>query len=296
MRHNVTTPGGFFVGLGGIVAFCVVSILVYLWVKTSGENHELHPQQVALGLAVEPTATGAEADKKKAEVEPLLAAAAERYNDGVKPNLDKLSDLRGVVRYREAQKLLKASEEKLHAPSLVKDKTVLELAIEEVGKEIVAKKPAASKIALVEAVPDPKTPPTWMLPNYAGGAVKTVHFVDPNKKPEPPAPTPAPAPAGAPAAAPTVPAPAPAASPTPAPANPAPAPAAPPQAAIKVLSAAEVAQLEAIQAQIAKIGQNDRAEHANDILNAVGRAPQATASATVPAPNRPALLNWSETK
>ena len=34
---NVTTPGGFFVGLGGIVSFCVVAVVVYQWAKSPAE-------------------------------------------------------------------------------------------------------------------------------------------------------------------------------------------------------------------------------------------------------------------
>src|SRR3954470_9813634 len=102
MRHNVTTPGGFFVGLGGIITFCVVSGLVYLWVKAPAHNDELRPQQIALGLVAE--GSGDDAKKKNDETEALLQAAGDRYNDGRKPNIDNLTELRGVLRYRESQK------------------------------------------------------------------------------------------------------------------------------------------------------------------------------------------------
>ena len=58
--------------------------------------------------------------------------------------------------------------------------------LDEVAKEIVAKKPKASEMALMEFEPDPALPPS--LPNYMGNGSKTVTFADPNK----PAPAPAP--------------------------------------------------------------------------------------------------------
>jgi hypothetical protein len=259
MRHNVTTPGGFFVGLGGIVAFCVVSSLVYLWVKKPAINSELRPQQVALGLAADPTAAATEKKKKDAETKQLLEAAAVKYNGGKQPDIDRLQDLRGVIRYREALKSADASNQALTAPSSVKGKTVLEAAIEEVAKEIAAKKPAASQVALMEIAPTDPTAPA-SLPNYGGGGVRTVHFANPSAPA--PAATPAAAPAAEPAAAPApAPAPAPAAplEATPAPAAPAAAPAAQPPA-----PAPAPAQ----------------------------PAPPALAAA----PNRPPLLNWSESK
>ena len=90
MRTNVTTPGGFFVGLGGIVAFCVVSSLVYLWVKNPAPNTDLRPQQAALGLAAAPDAPHDQVKKKKEETDVLLEAAAAKYNGGVKPDIDRL--------------------------------------------------------------------------------------------------------------------------------------------------------------------------------------------------------------
>ena len=99
MRHNVSTPGGFFVGLGGIVAFCVVSSLVYLAVKYPGQNKTLRPQQAALGLVAAPDALPPDAKKKKEETDALLKAAGDRYNAGKEPDIDRLADLRGVIRY-----------------------------------------------------------------------------------------------------------------------------------------------------------------------------------------------------
>ena len=179
MRHNVSTPGGFFVGLGGIIAFCLVSSAVYLWVKLPSKNDELHPQQAALGLAAAPGASRDEVKKKKEETDVLLEAAALKYNNGVKPDIDKLPELRGVVRFREAQKTAAASKAILDAPSSVAGKTVLEAAMEETAKEIAGKKPAESKVALAEMAPaDPKAAPS--LPNFGGGGVKTMNFTNLN--------------------------------------------------------------------------------------------------------------------
>lgn len=200
MRHNVTTPGGFFVGLGGIVAFCIVSGAVYLWVKSPSENSELRPQQIALGLAAAPDAKP-DASKEK-EVAKLIEAAGRKYNPGgEKPDINNLAELRGVIRYREATRIAGEHAAALNAASNVPGKTVLEAAMDEVAKEIIAKSPAASKVALMEVLPDPSQPPS--LPNVTGNGANTVQFTDPAKPAPAPAPaTPAPpAPAAAPAAA-----------------------------------------------------------------------------------------------
>ena len=225
MRTNVTTPGGFFVGLGGIVAFCVVSSLVYLWVKNPAPNSDLRPQQAALGLAAAPDAPHDQVKKKKEETDVLLEAAAAKYNGGVKPDIDRLPELRGVVRYREAQKSASTAEAALNAPSKEQGKTVIAAAIEEVAKEIAGKEAAPSKIALAEPPPpETKDPTVAPLPNFTGGGVRTMHFVNPT------APAPGAAPTPAPGAAPATP-------PTQAPA---PAPAAP-QANVSLEAAAPIA-------------------------------------------------------
>lgn len=221
MRHNVSTPGGFFVGLGGIVAFCVVSALVYLWVRNPAPNTELRQQQANLGLAAAPDADRDTKKQKEKETGALLEAAAVKYNGGDKPNIDNLAELRGVVRYREAQKAAQASEAVLTAASSAQGKTVIALAMEQTAQELAAKKPAPSKVAVAEPAPaDPKALPA--LPNYSGGGVKTVVFANPNQ-PAPAAPAPGAAPA-APGAAPGAPQPPHLEKPAPAPANPAPAP------------------------------------------------------------------------
>src|SRR5437868_5609491 len=119
---NVTTPGGFFVGLGGIVCFSVVAAIVFFWVKAPATTSELRPQQIALGLRAADDAKGDDVKKKEAESSALLQAAAQRYNGGVTPNLDTLEDLRGVIRYREAQKSIAESGKALTGAPAWKDK------------------------------------------------------------------------------------------------------------------------------------------------------------------------------
>lgn len=178
MRHNVTTPGGFFVGLGGIIAFCIVSSAVYVWVKLPAKNDELRPQQAALGLAATPGAPGDEVKKKNAETAQLLQRAGDKYNQGVKPNIDNLPELRGVVRFREAEKSAAASHAVLDAASSVAGQTVIVAAMEQTAKDIILKKTAPSKVALAEMAPaDPKAAPS--LPTFGGGGVHTINFVKP---------------------------------------------------------------------------------------------------------------------
>ena len=263
-KANVTTPGGFFVGLGGIVCFCLVAAVVYYWVKTPAATSELKPQQIALGLRAADDAKGDDLKKKEAESKALLQAAAARYNGGVAPDLDKLEDLRGVVRYREAQKTIAEGGKALTCATAWKDKAKgevtmpIDLAIQVVANGLKDRKPKASavKVDLSPAL-DPNAPP--VMPNAMGGGAKTVFFADPNAVPVPAA---APAPTAPPAAAPAPPVPAPvtrpAAAPAPIPATP-PTPPAPP-------SGASVT------------------------------TPPVSVAASVPAPARPALLNWPESK
>ena len=256
-KANVTTPGGFFVGLGGIVSFCVVAAAVWCWVKSPSTNTELRPQQIALGLRAPDDAKGDDAKKKAADTDALLKAAAKKYNGGTQPNLDKLDDLRGVIRFRESDKLKAEAEKALTVAPAWRDKAKgdvtmpIELAMKAVANNLKDRKPKASAVK-VDALPvlDPNAAP--MMPNAMGGGAKTVIFADPNAPAAPVPATPAPAPAApaAPAPEPTAPAPAaPAATPA-APANPAPAPA--------------------------------------------SAAAPAPTIASVPAPARPALLNWPE--
>ena len=224
-KANVTTPGGFFIGLGGIVSFCVVGALVFLWVKKPAVNEELRPQQIALGLRAADDAKGDDAKKKDADTTALLTAAAMRYNGGTQPNLDKLDDLRGVIRYREARKSITEAGKALTDAPAWKDKAKgevtmpVDLAMKVVANGLKDRKPKASAVK-VDAMPvlDPNAAP--MMPNAMGGGAKTVIFADPNAVASP---------APAPAATPATPAPAtPAVPTTPAtPATPAPAPAAP---------------------------------------------------------------------
>lgn len=229
MRHSVTTPGGFFIGLGGIVASVAVAAGVYWLISKPSTNEELRVQQAALGLAPKKEDT----DHKTIETitasrDALLEEAAAKYNGGKKPNLDELEDLRGVVRMREAQKTIAAADTTLHANSKEKGKDgkplpVIEVAMAEVAKEIVTKKTAPTQVK-VDPLPIPQNlPPS--LPNLLGGGVHTMTF-PPLGQAAAPAPAPAPVVPPAPVPA-TKPAPAPAAATpaAPAPAAPAPAPA-----------------------------------------------------------------------
>ena len=262
---NVTTPGGFFVGLGGIVCFSVVAAAVYFWVKAPTATGELRPQQVALGLRAADDAKDDDVKKKDTESSALLQAAAQRYNGGVSPDLDKLDDLRGVIRYREAQKSKTDADKALTGAAAWKDKAKgevtmpIDLAMKVVASGLKDRKPKASAVKVdISPAPDPNAPP--MMPNAMGGGAKTVFFADPNAVP---------APAPAPAAAPT--------NPPAAPAAPAPAPTAPPAAA------------PAVPATPA----NPPAAPAS---GASAATPPATVAASVPAPARPTLLNWPEPK
>ena len=256
MRHNVTAPGGFFVGLGGIAVFCAVAAGVSLWVGKPSISKELEPQKTALGLIAKPND-----EAKQKEIDKLLADAAVKYNGGNKPNLDNIDDLRGLVRFREAQKSRTESGVALTAKSTVEGQNVLQVAVAEVVKEIAAKKPASSTVK-VDLLPPAADAPVSM-PNFQGGGAKTVTFPAPAiSVPAPVAPTqsaPTPAPP-APVPVATVPTPAAPTPPTPepTPAAPAPAPAAP---------------------------------------AAPAPAPAGpTLAKAAPAPNRPPLLNWSDLK
>ena len=259
---NVTTPGGFFVGLGGIVSFCVVAAVVLIWVKKPRANDELRPQQVALGLRAADDAKIEDLKKKEADTAELLSAAANRYNGGVQPNLDKLDELRGVVRYREALKTSAEAAKAVTGAPAWKDKAKgdvtmpVDLAMNIVAKGLKDRKPKASAVK-VDMMPtlDPNAAP--MLPNAMGGGARTVIFADPNVV-SAPASVPSPVPAAAPAPAPAVPAPA------------APAPASPPLA-------------------------QANPPPAKGASNAV-TVPIAVAKAGAPAPSRPTLLNWPESK
>jgi hypothetical protein len=265
-KANVTTPGGFFVGLGGIVSFCVVAAAVWWWVKSPSSNTELRPQQIALGLRAPDDAKGDDAKKKAADTDALLKAAAKKYNGGAQPNLDKLDDLRGVIRFRESDKSKAEAEKALIGAVAWKDKAKgdvtmpIELAMKAVANNLKERKPKASAVK-VDALPvlDPNAAP--MMPNAMGGGAKTVIFADPNA---PAAPAPA-------APVPATPPPAPAA-----PAAPAPEPTAPASAAPAATPAAP-------------------ANPAPAAGGASAAAPAPTI-ASIPAPARPALLNWPESK
>ena len=271
---NVTTPGGFFVGLGGVVCFSVVAAVVWFWVKSPATTGELRAQQVALGLRAADDAKDEDVKKKNDEVKKLTDEAGQRYNGGVSPNLDKLEELRGVVRYREAQKTITEAGKALTGAAAWKDKAKgevtmpIDLAMKVVANGLKDRKPKASAVK-VDVAPalDPNAPP--MMPNAMGGGAKTVTFPDPN------APAAAPVPVAPPAAAPGA---APATPPagTPAAPVPAPAPTAPPAATPAATPPAAPAPAPAPGASAA--------------------TPPVTVAANVPAPARPTLLNWPESK
>ena len=283
-RPNVTTPGGFFVGLGGIVCFSVVAAIVWFWVKSPATTGEFHAQQIALGLRAADDAKDDDVKKKEAESKTLLEAAAQRYNGGVAPDLDKLDDLRGVVRYREAQKTIAEAGKALTGAPAWKDKAKgevtmpINLAMNVVANGLKDRKPKASavKVDIAPAL-DPNAPP--MMPNAMGGGAKTVTFPDPNAIPAPaaaPAPAAPPVPGAAPVTPPgtTPPAPVPPA----APAVPSPAPTAPPAA---VPAPAPTPPASPVPAPAP---------------GASAATPPVTVAANVPAPARPTLLNWPESK
>ena len=187
MRHSVTTPGGFFIGLGGIAVSLAVAGAVYCWVKSPATSDDLHPQQLALGLVPAPDASSEARAKKNAEVGELLTAAGLKYNGDNKPDIGKLEDLRGVIRYREAQKSVADAQTVLTAPSSAngadgKPLPVIAAAMGVVAKEIAAKKPAPSTVKVDIAPPAQRVMPPPM-PNLQNGGVNTVIFADPNAKP-----------------------------------------------------------------------------------------------------------------
>lgn len=211
-KASVTTPGGFFIGLGGIVSFCIVAAFVSYWVKTRGSSDELRPQQIAAGLLPAADSKEDDIEKKNKETKALLAAAAKAYN-GKQPDIGNLDDLRGVVRYREAQKIAAESGKALHSPLAWKDQAKgevtmpIELAMKIVALGLKDRKPKASAVKLDVMPPvDPKVPPT--MPNVMGGGTKTMIFSAPSPASDP-APAVQPPAAPVPAAAPENPPPAP---------------------------------------------------------------------------------------
>jgi hypothetical protein len=184
MRHNVTTPGGFFVGLGGIAAFCAVAVGVNYWVSKPTPSNEFESQKLALGFVAK-----SEEKEKQKEIDALIKKASDVYNGGKTLDLNNLDDLRGIVRFREAHVSNVESVAILATKSSVEGKTVLQAAIAEVVKEIAAKKPTASTVK-IDLLPPPADAPISM-PNVQGKGANTVIF--------PPITAPAPSPTSAPA-------------------------------------------------------------------------------------------------
>ncbi len=228
MRHSVTTPGGFFIGLGGIAASLVVAYAVFYSVSKPSGNSELRPQQIALGLHPKPDASEEEEKKVETDTKALLAQAAAKYNQGKTPNINVLDDLRGVLRFRESQKSLDESHKLLVADSNVKDASgkalpMLTASMQAFAKELKDRTPKKTEVKVDINPPAEIVLSELTLPNLQGGGASTVTF----PAIQPPAPA-------VPAAAPATPAPA-----TPAPAKPA--------AAVEPAPATTVAVSAAIQ-------------------------------------------------
>ena len=85
---NVTTPGGFFVGLGGIVCFSVVAAVVWFWVKSPATSGEFRAQQVALGLRAAPDAKDDDVKKKEAESSALLQFTTQLREETIHPTYE----------------------------------------------------------------------------------------------------------------------------------------------------------------------------------------------------------------
>lgn len=185
MRHNVTTPGGFFIGLGGIAAFCAASVGVAWWVTTSGPTDDLYEARLATGLAVAKDAPPADAAKKKTELDATFQSYGYKNSD-VKLTLDQL---REIVRRREATKASKAAEDALTALPTWKDKAKgevtmpIQFAMAATAKELASRKPKASEVKVDILPADPANPRS--LPNAGGGGVQTVTFPAPAVTSEP---------------------------------------------------------------------------------------------------------------
>jgi hypothetical protein len=182
MRHSVTTPGGFFIGIGGIATALIVAGAIYAYVSKPGKSTELLPQQEALGLAIK-AEDKANAKSKQAEIDKLLADAGARYNGGNAPDISKLDDLRGVVRFREARKSVDNALAALNAPSSVngpdgKPLSLIAASMQALAKDIQARKPAPSQVKVDIMPPAEAGAPT--MPSVVGNGVKTVIFTDPN--------------------------------------------------------------------------------------------------------------------
>lgn len=202
MRHSVTTPGGFFIGLGGIAASLVVAYAVYSAVRKPSASHELLTQQIALKLEPAKDASDAEVKKTHAETKALLEQAAAKYNEGKTPNINVLDDLRGVLRFREAQKSRDEAHKTLHAESNVKDAAgkplpMLAASMQVFAKELKGRAPKPTEVKVDLNPPAEVILSELALPNLQGGGANTIVFPaikPPAAEPAPVAPA-APAPA-----------------------------------------------------------------------------------------------------
>lgn len=182
MRHSVTTPGGFFIGIGGIAASLVLIYLIFWAVRKPSSNDELLPQQIALKLAPDPKETSQQVKTDVIrQTETLLKEAASKYNGGQKPDISELEQLRGVVRFQKAREVREASAQTLNAESSVKGPnqkplSVLEAAKQAVAADLLAKKPAASTVKVDLAAPAQVVMSAAQMPNLQGGGAHTVTF------------------------------------------------------------------------------------------------------------------------
>lgn len=175
-RHNVTTPGGAFIGLGGIFAFCLVAIGMSCWIGNLGPTDDLYEARLAVGLAVPKDTPAKELKAKEKEMDAIYQGLG--YKDrNVKLTLN---ELRGIVRKRKAQEVAAASH-KLLTEGSVKDAAKgeailpIDVAIKLTAAELNQKesKPSAVKVDIMPPA-EPNGEP--VLPNLAGNGVKTVNF------------------------------------------------------------------------------------------------------------------------
>lgn len=186
-QHNVTAPGGFFIGKVGIVVFILVFTALIIGFVTLRNGVDEHlDTRIATGLALPKDTPPGEIEKKTNE----LNAVYRHFGYADSSVRLTIEQIREIVRKRKAEALAQADAE-----SLAKLKIDEKMAV--VAKEIIAKKPVASAVK-VDVLPpaDPKAAPA--LPNVQGGGARTVSFALATP-PAPAAPPAEPAPAATPA-------------------------------------------------------------------------------------------------
>jgi len=184
-RHNVTTPGGAFIGLGGIFVFCLIAVGMSCWIGNLGPTDDLYEARLAVGLAVPKDTPQKELKAKENAMDAIYQGLG--YKDrNVRLTLN---ELRGVVRKRKAQEVSAASH-KLQAEGSVKDAAKdeailpIDVAIKLTAEELLKKgqgegfSPQGSKASAVKIDILPPAEPNGdvVLPNLSGNGVKTVNF------------------------------------------------------------------------------------------------------------------------